>query len=195
MNLLPRYPANWRHQRAAWPCLPGWWSSCINPRADLTPATVSTQQTMAKLLLLSLCVLAAQAEEDPTPAQRGYDNLTSSNGYDIKFINENKAILKVWHLFNKNLVLDDGATSRETIKWTQVRDLSFFCRDQSVYFTFSRSVNVRGHAAKTTSWQTIMRMGTSPNQSSRFLLQKKPVPHQRSKTNLKFKVHVLYFLF
>ena len=141
---------------------------------------------MAKLLLLSFCVLAAQATEDPTPAQRGYEN---------KFITENKLVLKTWHLFNKNLVLDSGATSRETIEWTQVRDLSFFCRDQSVYFTFFRLVNVCGHAAKTTSWQTIMRMGTSPNQSSRCLLQKKPVPHQISKTNLKFKVYVLYFLF
>ena len=84
---------------------------------------------MAKLLLLSFCVLAAQATEDPTPAQRGYEN---------KFITENKLVLKTWHLFNKNLVLDSGATSRETIEWTQVRDLSFFGRDQSVYFTFSR---------------------------------------------------------
>ena len=141
---------------------------------------------MAKLLLLSFCVLAAQATEDPTPAQRGYAN---------KFVNENKAVLKTWNLFNKNLVLDAGATSRETIEWTQVKDLSFFCQDQSVYVTFSRSRNVCGPVAKTTSWQTIMRMGTSPNQSSRCLLQKKPVPHQISKTNLKFKVYVLSFLF
>ena len=142
---------------------------------------------MAKLLLLSFCMLAAQATEDPTPAQRGYEN---------KFVTENKVVLKTWHLFNKNLELDSGAaTSRETIEWTQVKDLSFFCQDQSVYVTFSRSENVRGHAAKTTSWQTIMRMGTSPNQSSRCLLQKKPVPHQISKTNLKFKVYVLSFLF
>merc|ERR1712204_66352 len=54
--------------------------------------TVSTQQNMAKLLLLPICVLAAQAE----------------------------LVLRDWPALNKNFVLDASQpSSRETIMWTK----------------------------------------------------------------------------
>merc|ERR1712147_347367 len=81
--------------------------------------TVPSKLTMAKLLVLSLCVLATYAKQAATPAQRGYDN---------QFIPENQLILKNWRLFNKNLVLDaDAETSRETIEWTQISQCLWTC--------------------------------------------------------------------